>query len=71
MNESYIKPTHTYRYEGCISIFGRCISENQTLETRASSIAKARSNFEYQCKKKLGLRAGSKIDLIGTIVQLD
>lgn len=71
MKESYTNPIHKYRYEGCIAVFGRCVSGNEIMETRARSIAKAKANFEFQCKKKMGLRPESKIDLIGTIIQLD
>lgn len=71
MIDYHQKPMRKYRYEGHIMSFSRCLVENEVLETRATSIAKARSNFEYQCKKKLNLSPSAKIDLIGTITEID
>lgn len=60
-----------YSYAGPVEYFGRCVADNWKASTYAESEKKARSNFEYQFKKRHGLMAGSRITLPGKIVMVE
>lgn len=57
---------HRYMYKGPIAIFGKPAG-TITLETVASTEAKAVSNFKYQIRKKSNIASNAKIELLGEI----
>lgn len=59
----------SYYYKGPVLEFGRCIENNWTGSTKATSEKKARSNLVYQYKTRTGRVPASKIDLPGVIVE--
>lgn len=61
----------TYYYKGPVVEFGRCIENNWTGRTKATSEKKARSNLSYQYKFCTGRLPSSKIDLPGVMVVED
>lgn len=56
-----------YVYEGPVVEFGVCIDRHWRGETIAETETKARSNLQYQFKKKHGKTATAKIELPGKI----
>lgn len=56
-----------YIYEGPVYEFDTCVIDNCKVETMAPSEKKARSNFSYRFKKRLGLTSDTKIKLPGKI----
>lgn len=62
---------HKYRYEGPVKKFGVIVSHWWVGETMAVSESKARSNLEYQFKKRLGYGAGIKVTLCGKIFMVE
>ena len=60
-----------YLYKGPVMSFDRVIDENFEGSTYAVSKKKAKSNLEYQYKKKYGLLPTSKITLSGNIILAD
>lgn len=57
-----------YSYNGPIYIFDKMIAPSWSLQTYAVSEGRARANFEYQTKIKLGLLPNAKIKLPGKVV---
>ena len=60
-----------YLYKGPVMSFDRVIDRHFEGSTYAVSKKKARSNLEYQYKKKHGLSSGAKITLSGDVVLAD
>lgn len=60
-----------YSYNGPVSQFDKCITNNWTAETIASSEKKALSNFKYRFKKENNMASNSKIDLPGRITIIE
>lgn len=58
-----------YTYEGAVSQFGRITVPNWKSLTFAASEKQARSNFQFQAKRMLGLAPQSKVDLPGRLVK--
>ena len=58
-----------YVFTGPVTVFSRVVSNKWYGETIAVSEKKARTNLEYQFKKEANLVAGSKVDLIGSLVK--
>lgn len=59
-----------YTYSGPVVVFNTCVVSNWYGKTYAVSPGKAKSNLTYQCKKQLNLVAGSKVTLLGDIVEV-
>lgn len=57
----------TYTYDGAVLSFNKIIVNNCHLSTYAPSEEKAKSNFQYQCKKKFGLLPSASVSLPGKI----
>lgn len=60
-----------YMYRGPVMAFNTLMANNWSGETMASSEAKARSNLEYQYKKKNNWVAQTKVTLPGKIIRMD
>lgn len=60
----------TYRFTGAVYVFGRCVADRWSAQTRAVSFSKARSNLAYQFKKECGLSAAASVRLLGEIVEV-
>lgn len=60
-----------YLYVGPVNTFDTCVNKRWIGETVATSEKKARTNLEYQCKKRLGLTADAKVKLPGKIAIVD
>lgn len=60
-----------YTYYGPVESFGRCIADNWTGETVATTEDRARSNLTYQFKVKNGYARGANIKLVGKIKKED
>ena len=61
---------NTYEYDGPVFLFDQLIASKWYGQTRATSEAKAKSNLEYQYKKKHGYLPNAKIHLKGEIVMV-
>lgn len=59
---------HCYSYNGPIYIYDRMIAPSWSLQTYATTEGRAKANFEYQAKMKLGLLPNAKIRLPGKVV---
>ena len=57
-----------YRYEGPVSVFGRCVDNNWKAETMAVSEKKARNNLRYQYSKQVGKIPATRVELPGKIM---
>ena len=56
-----------YSYFGNVLLFGKTVMIDYSAFTQAETEEKARSNFMYQCRKRLGLMKNAKIVLTGVI----
>lgn len=61
---------NTYEYDGPVFLFDQLIAPKWYGQTRATSEAKAKSNLEYQYKKKHGYLPNAKIHIKGEIVMV-
>ena len=59
---------HYYSYTGPVYIFDRMVTPDCPCTTYAVSEGRAKANFEYQIKRKLGLIPSAKIRLAGKII---
>lgn len=57
-----------YIYEGPVYKFDTVVEDRWHGETYAVSASKAKSNLEYQCKKRLGLLPSMRVSLPGKII---
>lgn len=61
---------YRYRYIGSVESFGKCICNRVVMETTATSMEKARSNFAYRYKKQHGIMSNAQIKLPGEIIKI-
>lgn len=61
---------NTYEYYGPVFLFDQLIAPKWYGQTYAPSVEKARSNLEYQYKKKHGYEPNAKIHLNGEILMV-
>ena len=64
------KVSNRYEFVGAVYLFNQLIAPNWYGQTYAVSEEKARSNLEYQYKKKHGYQSNAKIHLSGEIVMV-
>ena len=59
-----------YEYEGAVLIFDRVVAHNFRAQTKAASVAKARSNIAYQFRKTANIADHIPVKLTGEPVAL-
>lgn len=62
--------SNRYEYVGPVYLFNKLIAPHWYGQTYAPSVEKARSNLEYQYKKKHGYAANAQIHLNGEILMV-
>ena len=60
-----------YSYDGPVMEFDRCIANNWSGRTYATSENKARSNLAYRFKQETGRVARTRITLPGKIIRVE
>jgi hypothetical protein len=58
---------HRYVYSGAVFSHGKMISNNWVAYTYAPSKSKARSNLAYRFKREHGYLPNAKVELIGSV----
>jgi len=58
-----------YTFDGPVTMFGKVVSNRWYGETCAPSEKKAKTNLEYQFKAYAKCLPGSKIELIGKVLE--
>ncbi len=64
------KVSNRYEYNGPVYLFNKLITPHWYGQTYAPTVEKARSNLEYQYKKKHGYMPNAKINLNGEILMV-
>lgn len=60
-----------WTYEGAVKIFDDIVIPKWKSRTFATSEKKARANFAFQCKKRLGRSKDTRILLPGKVIEVD